>query len=257
MCLQAYRVKVSLGKQYQETVEVTDKSFLRALALEHEQNKTSDWSFGWGNVSSSFNVYPTDRYQWFTDANGWNTDMHEAIARLMLGQVFASRYASSGGIQYFRYSYTSEYIRSIWKASSDPDPWIKNIAVAMTNAMRRSSPAPPNPYYRGTALETKVVILVNWPWVAFPATVFLLAATFLGVTIYQTRRSNIPVWKDSALALLFLKLDPTIYDMGKHHMDIPGGVCFPFTSIYSRIIAINFFFNKLSNCSHSSIHLTN
>jgi hypothetical protein len=50
----------------------------------------------------------------------------------------------------------------------------------------------------------------------------LVSILFLFAIMFQTRRSNVPVWKDSALALWLLEVDQNVQDRVKGKRDQPG-----------------------------------
>ena len=53
----------------------------------------------------------------------------------------------------------------------------------------------------GTAWSKAPYITVNFIWLTYPAIVFLMVTMFLFATTMQSR--NTPLWKSSALALLY------------------------------------------------------
>lgn len=54
----------------------------------------------------------------------------------------------------------------------------------------------------GTAYSTETCIRVLWPWLAFPASLILLAMAFLVCVAARTKRRDI-TWKSSSLPLVF------------------------------------------------------
>lgn len=83
---------------------------------------------------------------------------------------------------------------------------MRNLALAATNRIRitgkgvdRKTPE----FAEGTVWETTVCAQVDWRWLALPATVELLTLVLLlAILAYDWRRSR-PVWKSSALPLMF------------------------------------------------------
>jgi hypothetical protein len=99
----------------------------------------------------------------------------------------------------------SDPIDAVWRASSDLDPWIKRLALSMTNAFRTSSAAPSHPFYDGTSYQLGVSI--RWQWITLPAALVLLSVLFLVVVMVQTARSPVAAWKGSPLATLFFDVE--------------------------------------------------
>ncbi|KAI9375119.1 hypothetical protein BJX61DRAFT_540144 [Aspergillus egyptiacus] len=62
----------------------------------------------------------------------------------------------------------------------------------------------------GTFWKLEPQIQVRWAWVAFPATLLTLTMMFLLVTILQTKRGRLDVWKSSPTPLLCSGLDEEI-----------------------------------------------
>jgi hypothetical protein len=64
----------------------------------------------------------------------------------------------------------------------------------------------------GTSYRLETQIEVRWAWVAFPAVLMIMAAGFLVVTILQTRRSGVPLFKSSSIPLVCSGLDNEIQE---------------------------------------------
>lgn len=124
---------------------------------------------------------------------------------------------------------------AIATAHLDGDVWIKNLyengnaTLHTVQARVRRLARSMNTYFRnsnsttikktiyatGSALKTDTCIQVQWPWLAFPATLVILSVVFLALTVWTTRRtdrssSGRGAWKSSALAVLFSGLHDEI-----------------------------------------------
>lgn len=97
---------------------------------------------------------------------------------------------------------TSNFIGAL-NASSNISMTMNNIATAMTNYFRNSS----NVTVTGQAGQIELYVHVNWPWIILPAFVVLAGTTFLLLTIFETKRLGVSIWKTSELALLFHGLE--------------------------------------------------
>jgi hypothetical protein len=108
-------------------------------------------------------------------------------------------------------------IWTAWGNSGDLDPWIKQLALSMTNALRTFGDQgyssygysqPTYPRYNGTAYQLGVS--VRWSWIVLPAALVLLSVVFLVVVMIQTARSPVAAWKGSPLAILFFDVEQEI-----------------------------------------------
>ncbi|KAE8355345.1 hypothetical protein BDV28DRAFT_129155 [Aspergillus coremiiformis] len=59
----------------------------------------------------------------------------------------------------------------------------------------------------GQSQKMETQLQVRWGWMAFPAPPVALAAVFLGITPFQTRRTRSDAWKLSPMPLVYLDLD--------------------------------------------------
>ncbi|KAL0465208.1 hypothetical protein QR685DRAFT_508311 [Neurospora intermedia] len=80
---------------------------------------------------------------------------------------------------------------------------MSDLAVALTSTFRTLTAVPIN----GTSLSYETFVSVRWGFVALPVTAVILAAVFLGLAAWETKRSGASLWKTSALAMLFHGLD--------------------------------------------------
>jgi hypothetical protein len=87
------------------------------------------------------------------------------------------------------------------------DANMEAVAVAITNKMRRQgsgwdgTPA----YALGTMSRATVCTHFDWVWLSFPIALLVLTASMLLITIIKTLcdAQQVPIWKSSALPLLF------------------------------------------------------
>lgn len=108
----------------------------------------------------------------------------------------------------------------IFRDYGDMDRLFGNLAKSMTRNIRNvnannqamssdgyigplSGVEPAN----GTASYQNVYVSVRWPWLAFSATLVLLTFMFLVLTIIDSSRHDVAVWKSSPVPLLFNGLD--------------------------------------------------
>jgi hypothetical protein len=80
---------------------------------------------------------------------------------------------------------------------------VENIAVALTNWGLQTT----NDTWPGEAIAEEPFVRVRWQWFALPAFLELASLALLVLTIIQSRRENVPIWKSSALALIYHAVD--------------------------------------------------
>lgn len=124
-----------------------------------------------------------------------------ALAQLLLSLMNGTVFISGDGL-----SSATDLTRGAWKAfSDDPDKWVQNIALAMTNVMRTSNTTIPRSQYNGTAYELGAEI--RWRWLIVPAALVFSSIFFLLAVMVRTALSPIQSWKGSPLTLLLFNLD--------------------------------------------------
>ncbi|KAI6715025.1 hypothetical protein JHW43_002391 [Diplocarpon mali] len=113
-------------------------------------------------------------------------------------------------------SYSTDFIQSIWNNTGGAglDPWVKRLALSMTNNLRATAPAPAlaanASFYAGTAYHTQYFFAIRWEWLTLPILVVLASLLFLLASIVRSARSGVEVVKGSPLALLFSDIDRSI-----------------------------------------------
>jgi hypothetical protein len=84
----------------------------------------------------------------------------------------------------------------------------KNSTDAMTSTVRADGVNGASDYAYGTAMASDTCANVQWAWISLPAIVVLGVIVFLStLMITSPRRREQPLWKSSALALVFTNLD--------------------------------------------------
>ena len=80
---------------------------------------------------------------------------------------------------------------------------VESIATALTNWGLQTT----NDTVRGDAIGEESYVHVRWKWIILPAVLELASLTLLVVTIIHSRREDVPLWKTSALALIYHGVD--------------------------------------------------
>lgn len=80
---------------------------------------------------------------------------------------------------------------------------MKRIAASLTRLGLKST----NDSVHGTVKTVEVFVTVQWPWLAFPASLVLLGIIFLVITIVLSRKNHAPLWKSSTLPSFYHGLE--------------------------------------------------
>jgi hypothetical protein len=95
--------------------------------------------------------------------------------------------------------FSSDVMEAIFlKGASNVPQTMANVATAMTNNVRQKS----GTVARGTAIALETYIHVQWLWLLLPLIMVSLATILLALTVWQSRRWDIPNWRSSALAAM-------------------------------------------------------
>ncbi|KAK8132298.1 hypothetical protein PG999_000471 [Apiospora kogelbergensis] len=79
-----------------------------------------------------------------------------------------------------------------------------NMTRSMTDHLRSGYSSAQG--VKGKTLVPVTVVRVNWLWLCLPGGLLLLAALFLGMTMWETRASRGRLWKSSVVAALYHKV---------------------------------------------------
>ncbi|KAL8999341.1 MAG: hypothetical protein Q9169_001767 [Polycauliona sp. 2 TL-2023] len=122
-------------------------------------------------------------------------------AAVALNSFMSQTFTGSGGINNSGSAFSSDVIQALYD-TSNLTRRIENLATSMTNSIRGQDDNVTGPAY-GTAWTSETYVHVRWAWLAFPASLILLASGFLLGVILETSYRDILVWKSSNIALLF------------------------------------------------------
>ena len=114
--------------------------------------------------------------------------------------IYMNQLSGAGGIDVTgRPRWDSDVTRGIFsQGSSNFTSTMDNLATAMSNGMRSIS----GDMVVGKASKNVSHVHVRWPWLLLPLIMVVLAAVFLALTVWQSRRMNVPSWRSSALAVM-------------------------------------------------------
>ena len=102
-----------------------------------------------------------------------------------------------------------------WNGPHAINETMANVADAMTNAIRGLSDL----RYEGTASTVESFIKVTWLWLLLPLIMLILAIAFLALTMRQSHVSDVPHWRNSALAVMEHGIDTIDFDEGRRGHD--------------------------------------
>ena len=95
--------------------------------------------------------------------------------------------------------FSSDVMEAIFlKGPANVPQTMANVATAMTNNLRMKS----GTVAIGTAIALETYIYVRWLWLLLPLIMVSLATVLLALTVWQSRRWDIPNWRSSALAAM-------------------------------------------------------
>lgn len=123
----------------------------------------------------------------------------------------------SSGETFFTSDIVTAFYWNYYQYADGLDLLIADLATSMTVAFRGFAGAVP---VAGRAISAESYVHVRWGFAIVPIVVVVGAALFLVAAIIQTRRTTTPVWKSSALALLFHGLD----DSARAHLVHTAGL---------------------------------
>ncbi|KAL8675024.1 MAG: hypothetical protein Q9168_000619 [Polycauliona sp. 1 TL-2023] len=122
-------------------------------------------------------------------------------AAVALNNFMSQTFTGSGGINNSGSAFSSDIMQALYD-TSNLTRRIENLATSMTNSIRGQDDNVTGPAY-GTAWTNETYVHVRWAWLAFPATLILLASCFVLCVIWETSYRDILVWKSNNIALLF------------------------------------------------------
>ena len=79
----------------------------------------------------------------------------------------------------------------------------ENVARSITNQIRNSSPD----RHRGELKQWVIHVQVEWAYLAYPLTMLVTSILYVVLTILESRRLKMPVWKESSLPTLLHGFD--------------------------------------------------
>ena len=91
----------------------------------------------------------------------------------------------------------------------------ENLANSITNQMRNSE-TDQSLTVSGQVGLVRTVLQVRWQWITLPAFLLLISTIFFLLTMIESSRSAVPLWKGSALAVLYHGLETKVRSTLEH-----------------------------------------
>lgn len=190
MCLQTYSTRQITGQ--------THETILAEHSTVDDSQDIFDFSSNitFVDLPPTLNALPGTKYMMYRPAA---VAFNQYFTTLFNGSIFLNQ-----GLQQF----DSDIINGIWNSSSTLDPWIRNVAGSLTNAIRSVSNQ--NNHFEEAYLGTasQLGYRIRWPWIILPGVMVLLSLIVLVVSIMRTSRIPVRAWKGSPLTVLFMDVDP-------------------------------------------------
>lgn len=181
-CVKTFSGSVAQNDFWEQVVDVYHDPSLGAIS-----DATGNFSL---NITISQGQLPS----------GTNLTFGVGSAATELAVYLAQQLVGAGGIGVTgRSTWENDVTRGIFsQGSSNFLSTMENLATAMSNTMRTIS----GDMVVGTASKTISHIHVRWPWLLLPLIMIVLASVLLVLTVWQSRRWNVPSWRSSALAVM-------------------------------------------------------
>jgi hypothetical protein len=120
---------------------------------------------------------------------------------------------------------SSDFAGGMQRSFDNMDAWIQRLARSMTNDARlNSTTGADNVRYSGTAFASQVIIVVRWPWIAYPASLVILSVVNLVFEIAHTSKLNMRPWKSDSLLPIYMQLESELKSLAAEGTNKPDGI---------------------------------
>lgn len=221
LCLQSWNVSILNG--------VTSSDLLQTSS---QASAESVFDYNFTAVPfQQFNIDP--RTQGYGSSKASLQAIADSVSLYTYGNVTGYQLPAVPGIaSSWSYDPSSDTVQAFWQASGSPASYtafIHNFATSLSNNIRLTSPAPINSStdysYAGTAFSSRAYVHIRWAWIVYPAAMTVASPLYVLLTVLQTRRRNVKVWKSSALVTLFTSVsddDGSIHQMTAENSNSAG-----------------------------------
>ncbi|KAL3417460.1 hypothetical protein PVAG01_11460 [Phlyctema vagabunda] len=208
-CIEAYDISVENGIQTQKTLN----NWSTVAAVDSPTfNLTANRTFI--DIPDYMNTRPESNYM----IGGVAIDaLSNSLSKVFNGSVTA-------GMSSATYGYgDNEFVQGIWNGTGDPQSWIKNVALSLTNNVRSMAATNESAAaYSGIARSSEIFVHVRWGWITYPIVLVLLSIAFLALSITESIRGDVSAWKGSPLAVLLMDVNDVVKHRTDRHTDMDG-----------------------------------
>lgn len=210
MCTQLHNISVVEGKQRHNIVAQANEAHgLHTIGDVIDNTSDKDVNITWVEIDS-----PRQEPPLLLSANAWYSFYRGVTQRLLQGTGHS--FGDS------RDHSTSDIIQAIWDgASKGDDAWIDNVALSMTNVIRKTN-STSKPEYDGISFQLGV--RVRWIWLVLPVALVMLSLILLLGVMYRTANSPVAPWKGSPLTFLIFDVSERVKAECYSRIDEPGGL---------------------------------
>ena len=192
MCVKSLSVTTQTSSQ----IQTVNSTFSKTAHILSADDILGSGSVNFANLPAEMNPRPGANYS------------VDALAFLALQEFILSLADGNVTLNLESQLPSSDTVEAIWNGTvGGLDPWIKNLALSMTNVIRTSAPAT-DARYNGVAYQSG--IQVRWEWLALPIAMVLISLLILTVVIIETSKAQVKPWKGSPLAYIMTDLDGAI-----------------------------------------------
>lgn len=195
---------------------VVNQGVFTETTLETFTNTTASWAMMPNEFTASVDIYPPQSFDGGSDETFTvETLTWRALRRIFTDpsetrpSIWAGTYESL--IDFTTITSSSDFMSYLRFLDDDGiNTTFKSLAASMTTRMRNfpgddtnlaSDPLSAGPSARGTSTQLLPYVNVRWGWIALPASLLFLSASFLIVTVVMVKKTGgTMVWKANSLA---------------------------------------------------------
>ena len=220
-CLQTFNASTTAGKFRQELIGYWDE--MKA----NGDGPDDSWSFT--EPSGVSNIRNVSGY--FVDTPSLKA-LGQAFESVISGRVLIDQ--AQGTLRFVAVDGTSNdyanqngFAQAFYNASDSlhqMSALSQQIADGMTTWLRTTRQAPAEAEYAPTVFITDIIVIVRWPWLAYPLGLLVTAQIFVVATILQTRRRRVRPWKSHRLPLLLANIDDNVKEIAVGGLETRNGL---------------------------------
>ncbi|KND91177.1 hypothetical protein TOPH_04169 [Tolypocladium ophioglossoides CBS 100239] len=207
-CLKTFDISVTDGKSEQAVVATWNETQFEAATSAHSDEHV------FVNMPKRMGIQQNSRYS-VSDRS--LKALRDFIDSLTSGSF---EYASDA------INFSSDWVEAMWQATNDLGTWIDELSLSLTNEIREHGTIRDRyrTEYEGSASKMANYVHVQWYWMIYPVSFFIMSLYYLFGTILAAARDGVAAWKGDSLPMLFSRIDSRILTLGMAKMDVPKGL---------------------------------